>query len=549
MKSINFYCSILLVFSLVSCQPRNTTNKTILRAEAVLFSSPDSSYRLLTSISHPEKLSKPDNAAWCLQFTHTQIRLHKDVKSDSLIMIPVNYYKNIKLVKQTGTAYYLLGYIKRKLRRNKEAMEAFKQADFYFQNTEENKLKGLVNYYLGDICMEDETYNYALQYFKKALNYFRLSHDKNYQAYAYREISNMYHLQDYELDSVMLYSDLALKLSKETGDSINYNYILARQGEFLYNTDFKVSNQYVHQGFRFFPDQRSYYAAYLSYTYSMLNKPDSAKFYLNISLSDASNTKTKVISYLAGAYIQKKEGNQKKAFEYFEKAFVYRDSVFKQSIRSQLYRIDKQYDLTKKEEENTALKINNQNKVIVIGLLVIIVLVGLVIFLIIYNRYKKRQAQHTLEKQQMEYAIQVEKTENNQKRELLLSKLHSRIENTLHLNQLKMGLSQPERLNDFIKEISAQSILPDTDWQYYIDEVNQIFDKKISNLTETNALLTQPDIIVITLICLGLDISDSCNLLNMNKNAMYHRRKIIKERIGIPKNTDLEQWITDYLAS
>ncbi len=34
-----------------------------------------------------------------------------------------------------------------------------------------------------------------------------------------------------------------------------------------------------------------------------------------------------------------------------------------------------------------------------------------------------------------------------------------------------------------------------------------------------------------------------------DKNAMYHRRKIIKERIGINKEMELEQWITEYLAS
>jgi hypothetical protein len=35
----------------------------------------------------------------------------------------------------------------------------------------------------------------------------------------------------------------------------------------------------------------------------------------------------------------------------------------------------------------------------------------------------------------------------------------------------------------------------------------------------------------------------------MTKNAMYHRRLIIKERIGINKDLELEQWITDYLVS
>jgi len=114
---------------------------------------------------------------------------------------------------------------------------------------------------------------------------------------------------------------------------------------------------------------------------------------------------------------------------------------------------------------------------------------------------------------------------------------------------LQMGLLQNEKLDDFKKKISEQAILSEKDWEYYMLETNHIFDSKISNLSGVNPQLTQSDLIVITLICLRVDISDCCSLLNMKKNAMYHRRKIIKDRIGISKDIDLEDWITDYLVS
>jgi len=548
MNSMKFCCAALSCLILISCQPHYTKDTRILRAEALLASDPANAERLLASIPHPEKLSKADYAAWCLVSTQVKIKLRKEVLSDSLILTSVNYYKKSGLLKQAGTAYYLLGYFNRTHQKNKEAMGAYKHADFYLRNTEENKLKGLLNYYMGDICMEDELNNYALMYYKKSLAYLKLSKDQNLQAYDYRQISNMYHMLDYPVDSVMLYSNLALKYSKAAGDSVNYNNILARQGELLYNSNFKLSNQYVRQGYRFFPDQRSYYAAYLAYTYSMIHEPDSARYYLNISLSDSSNTKTKVISYLAGAYLERNEGNQKMAFGYLEKAFVYRDSAFQKSIRSQLYRIDKQYDLTKKEEENAALKIDNQRKVIVIGLLVIVVLVLLIVFLMVSSRYRKKQAEHRMETQRLEFILKAKQAENDLKRDLLLSKLQSRIENTLQLNRLSMGLMKHEKLDDFVKELSTQSILSETDWQYYIREVDSIFDGKLSALPETHPQLTRPDMIVITLISLQMDISDCCSLLNMKKNAMYHRRNIIKERLGILQDTDLEDWLSAYLT-
>ena len=548
MKSLNFCCVIIVCFFMVACQPHDTKNKTILHAEAILFSSPDSSLILLTSLSHPEMLSKADYAAWCLNYTHAVLRLNKDVKSDSLIRISINYYKSSKLIKQSGTAYYLLGCIQRKLQKNKEAMEAFKQAEYLLEKTNENKLKGLVDFNIGYICIQDELYNHSLNYFKKSLKFFHLSNDIKYQAYAYHEISDMYVQLCLPFDSIMHYSNLALKLSKEAGDSLHYYSIVSRQGVLLYDLDYARSKEYILKGYRFLPENRSYYAAILSYTYSKLNMPDSAGYYLHIAFEDSVKSKSKKIIYLAGALLAKGENNYKLAFYDLEKAYTIRDTVFQQSIRSQLYRIDKQYDLTVKETENVTLKIDNRNKVIVIGLLIIIVLVGLIIFLMITNRYKKKKVEHRIEKELMDYSLKVKQTENSQKKELLLSKLESRIKNTLQLNRLKMGLSQHEKMEDFMKEISTQSILSDTDWQYYITEVNQIFDKKISILSEINTQLTQPDVIVITLICLRLDISDCCSLLNMTKNAMYHRRKIIKERIGINKSVDLEEWIADYLA-
>ena len=117
------------------------------------------------------------------------------------------------------------------------------------------------------------------------------------------------------------------------------------------------------------------------------------------------------------------------------------------------------------------------------------------------------------------------------------------MDNTIQLNRLKMGLSKQVKLDDFIKEITIQSTVSQDDWDFYIDEVDHIFDNIISVLSASNPQLTPSDIKVITLICLRMDISDCCNLLNMSKETMYHRRGIIKKRIGINNKVDLEEWI------
>ena len=540
---------ILICIFLVSCRAHYTNNDKILRAEALLNTSPDSALQLLTSIPHPAKLPRADYAAWCLHYTHARYKLYMDIPSDSLIRISVDYYDNSHLYLQSGTAWYLLGCILQIQQKNKAAMQAYKQAEKSLNNTAEKKLKGLVDFKIGYIYTIEELFNQSLYYYKKSLDFFIRSNNIKYQAYTYRQISDIYYQLNYPFDQVIHYSTLALKLSLESGDLTNYYSILSRQGELYNNFDYKRSKEYLLQGYRFLPAQRSELAAFLSVVYSKLNKPDSARYYLHISMADTNDTKSKTLKYMAGAYVAKGEGNQNLAFKYMEKAYLNRDSDFQKNIHSQLYRIDKQYDLTQKERENEHLIIANRNKVIMIGVLLIMFLMAVIILLLLSIREKKNQAEYLIEKQSLEYDIKAKEVEIEQKRNLLISKLQNKAENTLRFNRVKLGISKQENLESFIEEIIRQSILTGTEWQYYIDEINIIFKNKITILSDINSDLTQSDFIIIALICLGLDVFDSCKLLNMTLSTMYTRRKRIKKRIGLNSDIDLDKWIEVNIAN
>jgi len=547
MYNLKFFLRVFLCFFLVSCQSQYTKNKIILHAEAIVLTYPDSAFRLLTAIPHPEKLSKADHAAWCLQYSYAQYKLNKNIKSDRIIRVAVNYYEKSSFRKQSGTANYLLGCILQNNNKNKEAMSVYKKAEYTLKSTEDKDLKGLVDFKIGYLYMLDEIFNESLIYFKKSLNYFISTKNLKYQAYSYRIISDIYYQLNYPFQSVMNLSNQALKLSKQSGDSTNYYSILGQQGELLFDKNYALAKEYLLKGYNYFPLLRPNYASLLAYTYIKLNNPDSANYYVQISMMDTTQTKYNVGRYFTGAYVAKYEGDKDKAFILYEKAYSLRNEFFKQSVISQLHIIDKQFDVTKSESEKAVLKIDNRNKVIVISLLIIVVMAGLIIFLIVHNRNKKKQVEDIIEKQVLKNSLEVKKSENNLKKQLLLSKLTLRMENTLQFNRLKMGLSRQVKLDDFIKEISIQSIVSQKDWEFYIQEVDHIFDKKISSLSSANSQLTQSDIRVIVLICLRMDISDCCNLLNLSKETMYHRRAIIKKRIGLNVKVDLEKWVWELM--
>lgn len=538
---------VVIVALFNSCRSDYTENKTILKAEELLDTSPDSAYSLLISIKHPEKLPKADYAAWCLQYTYAQDRLHKEIKSDSLIQIAISYYSSGNLAKYSGTAWYLLGSIHNAHNQKEKAIFAFKKAEDILKETNENRLKGLVAFNIGYTDMQDQLYSHSLDYFRESLKYFELAGDNKRKAYAYREIGNMYKQLSYPFDSVFHCLNLAAKLSKEVGDSLNYYDILISQGKLLLEKDAYRSKEYILKGYKHFPEYNPFYAAYLAKAYSGLDMQDSALYYLRISLADTSNTPYRIIGLHAAALIFRSKGDYKAAYHYLDKAHTLRDSTYQQNMRSQLYRIDRQYDVAQKEHENAQLKIYNRNMAIGIALLMIAGLTTVIVFLLINNQHKKKHAINATEKQRLKYESETTQIRNAQKRALLDVRLHNKIDNTLKFNKFKRGYQQKEKVEAFIQDLAQQSIIAEKEWAGYVDEVDELFENGITKMKSEYKELTIADLIVIALISLQVSITDACNLLDMTKNTMYTRRGTIKKRLKLNEDTNLEKWISDYL--
>ena len=538
---------VVLVALFNSCRSDYTENKTILKAEELLDTSPDSAYSLLKSIKHPEKLSKADYAAWCLQYTYAQDRLHKEIKSDSLIQIAISYYSSGNLAKHSGTAWYLLGSTYSSQNQKAKAIFAFKKAEEILAGTNENRLKGLVAFNIGYIDMQDQLYDHSLDYFRESLKYFELAGDNKRKAYAYREIGNMYHQLNYPFDSISHYLDMAARLSKEVGDSINYYSILVRQGQLLLGKNDYRSKEYILKAYEHFPISKPYNAAYLAKAYSGLDMQDSALHYLRISLADTSNTPYRIIGLHAASLIFRSKGDYKAAYHYLDKAHTLRDSTYQQNMRSQLYRIDRQYNLAQKEQENAQLKIYNRNMAIWIALLMIAGLTTVIVFLLINNQHKKKHARDATERQRLKYESETTQIRNAQKRALLDVRLHNKIDNTLKFNKYKRGYQQKEKIEAFIQDVAQQSIIAEKEWAGYVDEVDELFENGITKMKGEYQELTIADLIVIALISLQVNITDACNLLDMTKNTMYTRRGTIKRRLKLNEDINLEKWISDYL--
>lgn len=544
MKKQLFLISTLCVL-LSACGVKYTDNNIILKAESLLNDRPDSAFNLLKSISNPEQLPKPDYAAWCLHYTHAQYKLFENIKSDSLIKIAADYYADSKLYKYSGTSYYLLGCVSELLNQNKKAILAYKNAYLALEGTNELNIFGLTNLNMGYVYVQDRNYFQADICFRKSLEVFIQSRNKKYQISSCLEISNMSLQLEAPFDTVIYYSNKALDLCKEVNDTVLRYHIISRQGELLSYSDKKTAINNLLVGFNHIPELRTRNASFLAYLYSELSKPDSALFYLQIANKEKGDSELEILKDLANGAVSENRKDFRQAYYAFENAYLRQDTIFRNKLKDQLYRIDKQFDVSEKEKENAELEIANRTKVIWIALLIILVLIILLLFQRRNIQVKKKQEAFKIDQQKLEFELKEKEIENTKNQELLLSKLQQRTEMNVRFNKLQQGFNEQNNQAEFIKLLTNQVILSKREWETYINEANSIFNNKITYLKQEHIELTTSDLIVIVLITLGLDISDSCVLLNMSKDTMYVRRKRIKKHLGLDNEIDLDEWIKE----
>ncbi len=549
-RNFIYFIFICIILYFPSCGNKYTRNNTIIKAEKLIFSNPDSAYQILNSFKEKNSLSKRDYAAWCLHFTHAQYKLYLEIKSDSLIRNAVEYYTNSNENYYAGMSYYLWGCILEQDGKSRNAMSSYKKADDLIQSSNDYNLQGLIKYKIGFIYLLDEYYSESELYIDEALSIFKKHGNKKYLYYCYRTKAELIYLQEKPISDVLRYSDLSEKLSVSEKDTAFYLNVLVFKGKVLLESEPKKSIKYLLKAFNGSAENKTYISTLLSFAYSKINMPDSAKFYKKFQSKDESDLNIILLKNIADAYVYNCKGNIDSAFLFLEKAYKLRENLYKDNFKQQLVRIDKQYDLSKKEAEKAKLEIKNQKSIILIAFLSITVLAVLLILLFITNLNKKRQATLILEKQQLEFEVKTKQVENDKKLKILLSNLQNKIDNTLHFKKLQLNLSKTDKKEEFIADITRQAVLTDKEWQFYIDEANELFSGNIAKLKLEFPQLTNADLIVVSLICIGIDITNSILLLDYaNINTMYIRRNRIKKHLGLDNSTDLEKWLRNYVIS
>lgn len=118
------------------------------------------------------------------------------------------------------------------------------------------------------------------------------------------------------------------------------------------------------------------------------------------------------------------------------------------------------------------------------------------------------------------------------------------------LEKVKEKINITEQAQDKLtrgEDLVAQFIYRHNDIKQLSNELNAIFKQPLQTLKDKYPDLTELDLLVISLIGIGMDNDEICTLLRMEKRTLYRRRQLIAQRIGM-SSTQLDMFAMTILT-
>ena len=204
--------SIVVTFiSIVSCSYQKQGYKDLIEIDSLLSQEKvDSALYLIEHFS----LGNADgetSAYYNLLLAQARYKAYKPIKSDSIINLAIEYYKESNNSDKLARCYYYRGGMLYDLGANKEALDNCKLSENLLRHSDNYILKHNVYYLLSSINFHYNEYELALSYAKKALECSEHTKKENHLICDYEKLLLFYNTLGYK-DSSLYYVNRSIKL-------------------------------------------------------------------------------------------------------------------------------------------------------------------------------------------------------------------------------------------------------------------------------------------------------------------------------------------------
>lgn len=551
---INF---ILLLILLSGCNDKPPCySEKLLHLESRVNAVPDSVYCQLDSFN-TEIMSEADRALFINIRTESADKLYKEHTTDSLIAEARDFFKKANDIPRLARAWYLTGRIHTNWEKWTLAAEDFLKARELAKYSNDLILRGRIASFLGDVYWENRLYPESRTYFREAYSSFEQARDTVRMAYTVRKIGETY-MANYQTDSAILIYKQALTLAKITGKRSIMVDIHHRLG-YMYQ---KIGNNELaltHMRLGIMCSDSKPYAIFnnLGKLYIQMNKLDSAHFYLEQVLKEASSLPTLCLANSHLGELAKKEGKPEEAYAYLKKYEMLADSLDHSKQTKNIIHLQhkqKEKELTEAHESQLRMK-----DYVIIGLAIFVIISAVLAYRLRYKkRYYQKEVKKLIESIRKNEAVIRQLKEQNEKNpegnlSELLSKEQIEQENLDLLKKFhRLNMEQCHR-NPFLKKLyeGKKDIIPafeQKEWKRYDEAFFSIYPLFTDCLRKSFPKLSEQEVRICQLSIMGVKTSKVADVFLLQPDTISSYKQKIKKSCFPNETKTLEELLLRFIV-
>ncbi|MDR2947627.1 MAG: tetratricopeptide repeat protein [Prevotella sp.] len=557
---------ILLVFCVVSCKKTGNADRVLTTVENIVEQYPDSALILLDSISNSNNLSDKEENLYRLLQIQAKDKTYKDITSDTVIFQVRDYYKEKNDAEYLALASFYCGRVLQYQQKDTLAINEYLQAGIYAERTEDNMLKGLIESSMGAIFSSELVEAEAIKHFMKASHYFhRAKHTKN-EIITYNQIGNAY-LKGSKNDSAFYYYNKGLELAKATNDSLEIAALTHCLGIAYRETrQFDLAEKYIREASRYTNNNDDEIKQYLnlSKTFYAKNVLDSAKIYINKSLSLLSDNENAFVAaeiHLTLSEILEKQSDFNQSLDYYKQYTTYFKKILSENTGKEIADLKAKYNNERLQNENGRLKVRSLRIILFSS---VALLVGCLIILGFYlksvqqKRIVLKKENDLLEKEnelleartRISQLVEMAESYNNKvdsDRNLLLHHFDILKRVSLLKQYLREDDEQSQRLvkkfNDIVYGQESMN------WELLYQDMNSIHNGLFDRLKEQCPELDENEFRICCMAYAGFTCSETGIIIELSTHTVEMKRSSIRKKLRIEPKGSLRTYLTSLFGS
>ena len=544
MRHLPVFIAIILSLSLLcgSCHNEAAHMPSLVRADSIMDSDPDSALSTLQAIDTTTISTPADRALYDLLLTQARVKTDRPASLD-LISRAADYYRDHPGPRQRMLSLYYLGQLQREAGLYDEAIRNQLESERLATEQENWFYLGLIDREISIVYHNVYSMDIALMYSQKAVNAFRKSGNEEYWNYERCNLANSY-ISTGEIPKAVNLLDSARSLATTMGDTVTMTEALFYMAFAKFNiSDWQGGIDYLKE---------------VEKTGMPLKEPHHRQAltlaYLRCGLNKRADSVYRLIDTLASPlYVSlhpfyAANGDFEKAYTALLKENNSNNSFLRTITRQKVSKTAFIYDNLLMEQ--AAAKARNQRLTFILTIAICLCVAFLAATYLFYRRKLLRNRLNALLKDHDILRLEVERL--SAEAELITSKqtqwkkLFNKQFNILdRLCGEYYTAPSPKNSNKLAKliETTIFDLKNNADFINGIfDDIDQYNDNIIKELRESTDKITDTDYVLMALCCSGLSNQAIAIIMSIEIELLYVRRSRLKAKISkldFPRKAEL----------